>query len=84
MMCIIIYMISILAAHLDDIQKIGEFRPLLIGAKGEDVPVNELKFALIRAIEIMLRELDPTLEPGLVKVLNSAKLTLENTLNDII
>ena len=71
-------------SHLDDIQKIGEFRPLLRAAKREDVPLNELKFALIKAIEIMLSELDLTIEPGLINVLNSAKLKLEDTMNNII
>lgn len=59
----------------------GEFGPLIRAAKGEKVPVPEVKFALIKAIEIVVSILpiDST-----VQVLNSAKMALENTLNDII
>ena len=56
--------------------------PLLRAAKGENVPVSEFKSALIIAIEIMLR-VHPV-NDMVVKVLNSAKLTLEKTLNDIV
>ena len=81
MVTIIFYLISVLATHLDDIQKISQFRPLLRAAKGENVPVSELKSALLIGIEIMLRAHPPN---GIVvKVLNSAKLTLEENFNDI-
>jgi hypothetical protein len=53
----------------------------LRAAKGENVPVNELKSALITAIKIMLRS--HPLNDTVVRVLNSAKMTLEETLNDI-
>jgi hypothetical protein len=53
----------------------------LRAAKREDVPVNELKFALIR-IEIMICRPHPT--DRIVNVLNSAKLALGDTVNDII
>ena len=76
------YLLSVLTTHLDDIQKISQFSPLLRAAKGENVPVSELKSSLIIAIEIMLR-VHP-LNDMVVKVLNSAKLTLQETLNDII
>jgi hypothetical protein len=36
---------------------LGEFGALIRAAKGENVPVPELKFALIKAIEIMVRVL---------------------------
>jgi chaperonin cofactor prefoldin len=82
MMFIIIYIVSILSAHLEDIQRLGEFRPLLRAGKGQDVPINELKFAVSRAIEIMVRRLPPI--DRIVPVLNSAKVVLEETQNDII
>jgi hypothetical protein len=65
---------------MSDIQRIEEFRPLLRAAKGEHVPVNELKSVLIKAIEIMVRP--PT--DSTTKVLDSAKMALKNTLNEII
>jgi hypothetical protein len=81
MATIISELISVIATHLDDIQKISQFRPLLRAAKGENVPVSELKSALLIGIEIMLRAHPPN---GIVvKVLNSAKLTLEENFNDI-
>jgi hypothetical protein len=82
MMFIINYIVSILSAHLEDIQRLGEFRPLLRAGKGQDVPINELKFAVSRAIEIMVRRLLPI--DRIVPVLNSAKVALEETQNDII
>jgi hypothetical protein len=53
----------------------------LRAAKGENVPVSELKSALLIGIEIMLRAHPPN--DIVVKVLNSAKLTLEENFNDI-
>jgi phenylalanyl-tRNA synthetase alpha subunit len=61
---------------------LGEFGPLIKEAEGENVPVNELKFALIKAIELVVRALHPT--DNTVNILNSAKMALGNTLNDII
>jgi hypothetical protein len=81
LVAIIFYLISVLAAHLDDIQKIGEFRPLLRAAKGENVSIPELKSA--QAIGIMVRLLD-LVSDSTVKCLISAKQALEDTLNDII
>jgi hypothetical protein len=63
---------------------LGEFGPLIRAAKRENVPLNELKFALVRAIEVMLGELGPTIQPDLIEVLNSANLKLKDTMNDII
>ena len=67
--------------QIKKITGLGEFGPLIRAAKGENVPVPELKFALVKAIEIIVRVLpiDST-----VNVLNSAKMALENTLNDIV
>ena len=55
-----------------------------IAVLGEFGPLNELKFALVRAIEVMLGELGPTIQPDLIEVLNSAKLKLKDTMTDII
>jgi hypothetical protein len=79
MTAIIFYLISVLAAHLDDIQKIHEFRPLLKEAKGENVPVNELESVLIKALEIMVRALHPN-DDSTVKCLISAKQALEDVI----
>jgi hypothetical protein len=67
--------------QIKKITGLGEFGPLIRAAKGENVPVPDLKFALVKAIEIIVRVLpiDNT-----VNVLNSAKMALENTLNDIL
>lgn len=67
--------------QIKKITGLGEFGPLIRAAKGENVPVPELKFVLVKAIEIIVRVLpiDNT-----VNVLNSAKMALENTLNDIL
>ena len=67
--------------NIKKIAVLGEFGSLIRAAKGENVPVNELKFALIKAIEIVVPvlPLDST-----VKVLDSAKIALKNTLNDIV
>jgi hypothetical protein len=80
---VIFNLISVLATHLEDIKRIEEFRPLLRAAKGEQIPINELKSALIKAIEIMVRALHPV-NDSTVKCLISAKQVLEDTLNDII
>ncbi len=53
MMAIMFYLISVLSGHLDEIQKIAEFRPVLMQRLSVS-NVNELKFALIKAIEIMV------------------------------
>jgi hypothetical protein len=68
----IFYLISVLATHLEDIKRIEEFRPLLRAAKGEHVPINELKSALIKAIEMMVRALH-LVNDSTVKRLISAK-----------
>jgi hypothetical protein len=59
---------------------LGGFGPLIKAANGESVPVPELKSALIKAIEIMVRV---PLPDSTVEILNSAKKALE-TLYDII
>ena len=76
-------LIRILAGHLDDIKKIGEFRALLKEAKGEHVTVPELKIAVIKAIDLMIRPIS-SLDNRTVEILNSAKLALESTLSDIL
>jgi hypothetical protein len=58
-----------------------EFGPLIKAANGENVPVPELKLSLIKAIEIMVREIPVD---NTVNVLNSAKKALEDTLNAIV
>jgi hypothetical protein len=68
--------------NIKQIAVLGEFGPLIRADKGENVLVNELKFALIMAIEILVRELRTN--HSTTKVLNSAKMALKNTLNDII
>jgi hypothetical protein len=73
----------ILAGHLDDIKKIGEFRALLKEAKGEHVTVPELKIAVIKAIDSMIRARS-SLDNRTVEILNSAKLALESTPSDIL
>ncbi|MFY9873005.1 MAG: hypothetical protein WAK17_25120, partial [Candidatus Nitrosopolaris sp.] len=70
--------------QIKKIAVLGEFGPLIRSAKGENVPLNELKFALVRAIEVMLGELGPTIQPDLIELLNSVKLKLKVTMNDII
>jgi hypothetical protein len=75
-------LIRALTAHLDDIKKIGEFRPLLKEAKGESVPLPELKSGVIKAIDLLIRAISP-LDDTTVEILNSAKLALEKTLNDV-
>lgn len=54
MMAIMFYLISVLSGHLDEIQKIAEFRSALSCKGSLCRAVNELKFALIKAIEIMV------------------------------
>lgn len=80
---LISYLIRILAGHIDDIKKIGEFRPLLKEAKGEHVTVPELKIAVIKAIDLMIRPIS-SLDNRTVEILNSAKLALESTQSDIL
>jgi len=80
---LISYLIRILAGHLDDIKKIGEFRPLLKEANGEHVTVPELKIAVIKAIDLMILAIS-SLDNRTVEILNSAKLALESTTSDIL
>ena len=65
------YLLSVLTTHLDDIQKISQFSPLLRAAKGENVPVSELNSALIIAIEITI--IGQIYGPNIAKLYNIRK-----------
>ena len=51
-----------------------EFGPLVKAAKGQKVPINQLKSAVIKALDILISS-DPTLSIGMVK---TTKQFLEN------
>ena len=61
-----------LSEQIKKIAGLGEFGPLIKPANGESVPVPELKSALIKAIEIMVRV---PLPDSTVEILNSEKST---------
>jgi hypothetical protein len=56
---------------------------LLKEAKGEHVTVLELKIAVIKAIDSMIRAISFS-DNRTVEILNSAKLAFESTSNDIL
>lgn len=82
LIAIIFYLITVLAGLLDEINKIGEFSLLSKQAQGENVPVSQLKSALINAIDLMILAISP-LDDTTAELLNSAKLALEKTLYSI-
>ena len=68
---------SIILSQLEQIQQVSglvEFGPLVKAAKGEKVPINQLKNAVIKAIDLLISS-DPTLSSG---ILNVTKQFLEN------
>lgn len=68
---------SIIMGQFDQIQKVSsfiEFGPLVKAAKGEMVPTNQLKKAVINAIDILVSS-DPTDRSA--SVLNTTKLFLQ-------
>ncbi|HXX98842.1 MAG TPA: hypothetical protein VEL11_17235 [Candidatus Bathyarchaeia archaeon] len=70
-----------LSEQIKKITGLVEFGPLTRAANGENVAFPELKISLIKAIETVVRVLPPD---STVKILNSAKKALEDTLNDIV
>jgi hypothetical protein len=70
---------SIILGQFDQIQKVSsfvEFGPLVKAAKGEIVPINQLKSALLKAIEILLSKIDST--DGSTGALKTTKLMLQS------
>jgi hypothetical protein len=66
---------SIILSQLEQIQQVSsfvEFGPLVKAAKGQKVPINQLKSAVIKALDISS---DTTLSIGMVK---TTKQFLEN------
>jgi hypothetical protein len=60
---------SIILSQLEQIQQVSsfvEFGPLVKAAKGQKVPINHLKSAVIKALDILISS-DPTLSIGMVK-----------------
>ena len=63
---------STILAQLEQIQQVSsfvEFGPLVKAAKGQKVPINQLKSAVIKALDILISS-DPTLSLG-SELLNS-------------
>jgi hypothetical protein len=60
---------SIILSQLEQIQQVSsfvEFGPLVKAAKGQKVPINQLKSAVIKALDILISS-DPILSIGMVK-----------------
>jgi hypothetical protein len=60
---------SIILSQLEQIQQVSsfvEFGPLVKAAKGQQVPINQLKSAVIKALDILISS-DPTLSIDMVK-----------------
>lgn len=47
-------------AQIQNVSRFIEFDPLVKAAKGEVVPINQLKNALIKAIDILISKIDST------------------------
>jgi len=75
MRVMIMYFNFIIVALVEQISNVSVLSPLVQAAKGQMVALNELKFALKRAIQIVLSRLDPN--ESVAKVLNTAKFALE-------
>jgi hypothetical protein len=70
---------SIILNQFDQIQAVSgfvEFGPLVKAAKGEIVPINLLKNALIKAIDILISKIDST--DGSTGALKATKLLLQS------
>lgn len=74
---------SMILAQFDQIQNVSgfiEFGPLVKAAKGEIVPINQLKSALIKAIEILRSKIDST--DRSTGALNATRLLLQSDVQD--
>ena len=70
---------SIILNQFDQIQAVSgfvEFGPLVKAAKGEIMPINQLKNALIKAIDILISKIDSTY--GSTGALKTTKLLLQS------
>jgi hypothetical protein len=74
---------SIILAQFDQIQNVSgfiEFGPLVKTAKGEIVPINQLKNALIKAIDILISKIDST--DRSTGALKATRLLLQSDVQD--
>jgi hypothetical protein len=74
---------SIILAQFDQIQNVSgfiEFGPLVKAAKGEIVPINQLKNALIKAIDILISKIDST--DRSTGALKATRLLLQSDVQD--
>lgn len=62
--------------ELHNLNGLGKFTPLLRAAKGEAVPIIELKMAVIKAIEVIIDKLNANDDNKLVEILSELRLAL--------
>ncbi len=73
---------SIILMQFDQIQSVSgfvEFGPLVKAAKGQNVPKNQLKNAVIKALEILISS-DPT--DRSISTLKATRILLQNDIKD--
>ena len=68
--------------QFDQIQSVSgfvEFSPLVKAARGQNVPKNQLKYAVVKAIEILIKS-DPT--DRSISTLKATQIILQNDIRD--